>query len=160
VRTILEHYGTAILAVVSALAILGLIAGMINKKGALHPLLEKGLEGDRIENTRDSGGDQSFSAMQASEGKSLPDIHVEEKVLLNHPYQSQDLIQTGRGSSARVGVRFLKIWNFQGADLTGQLIQSDGQIIFTDEGVYRARVFLDEENGGSGSVEIYLGVSA
>ncbi|MDD6667456.1 MAG: hypothetical protein PUE58_05855 [Lachnospiraceae bacterium] len=159
-RTILEQYGTAILAVLSALAILGLIAGMINKNGVLHPLLEKGLEGDRIENPGDAGGDPSFSAMQASEGKSLPDIHVEEKVLLHHLYQSQDLIQTGTGNSARVGVRFLRIWNFQGADLTGQLLQPDGKIVFKDEGVYRARVFLDEENGGSGAVEIYLGVSA
>jgi hypothetical protein len=159
-RTILEHYGTAILAVLSALAILIWIGAIVNRKGTLHPLFKEGLAGDYIDNSSESDEDLSLTAMQETSGKSLPDIHVQGDLVIDHPYESGEIIRTRRGYPPSFGVRFLKIWNFQGVDLSKQCIQSDGRILFSAAGVYRARVFLSEKDGRSGAVEVYLGVTA
>lgn len=150
-QEIIEHYGRAILAAVTGTLVITLVMVHLHGTG-LFGALQSGEEkvfGEKI--SADHSADTASIVME----QGSPSISAAEGLVGGRSYEPEELLL---GGSIRL-VRILKITDIAYRDLTDRCLQQDGKVLFPGKGVYRIRLWCEDEDGRAGTEEIWIGIA-
>lgn len=157
-KEIMREYGGAIISATAAVLLFTLIFVNVkfkNQIGLFHVIR------DTVSET-DGEKDKNIKSLAVSESRiksGTPDVRAGDDLEADKNYRPEDLIRSADGTD--INVRILKVSDMNGRDITDEVIlKADGEsnCRFSDEGIYRIRFYVEDNDLRSGTEELYIGV--